>query len=204
MKNTTKRILTALAMVAIAGAAAWVGYVQYLAVAVALGMAVELFLAARKSKISLKWRLAFALFFALFIMSAWFVGGRPWIMLLLLLIISAADTGAWFFGCRFGGAKLWPSVSPNKTWTGQIAGIICGAAAGVMYGMLGTDVFLPSLMWIGIGVALLSQYGDLAASAIKRRLNIKDFSRMLPGHGGLLDRFDGWLFALPVVALAIL
>jgi phosphatidate cytidylyltransferase len=70
--------------------------------------------------------------------------------------------------------------------------------------MLGTDVFLPSLMWIGIGVALLSQYGDLAASGIKRKLGVKDFGNILPGHGGLTDRFDGWIFVLPIIWLATL
>jgi phosphatidate cytidylyltransferase len=236
MTDTMKRVLTAGAMIAVAGAAVWLDFVRWLAAAVAVGMAIELFAAMRKSKANPKGSLSkqkrvaanaapagkaagfrrpgggfgfcsylfFALYSVLLVVSAWGVGAKPWIMLLLLLTIAAADTGAWFFGRRLGGDKLWERVSPNKTWAGQIAGIICGTCASVLYGMLGTDVFLASLMWIGIGVSLMSQYGDLAASAIKRRLGIKDFSRILPGHGGLLDRFDGWIFVLPIVRLATL
>ena len=74
----------------------------------------------------------------------------------------------------------------------------------VMYGLLGTDTFMPQLMWIGISVALLSQYGDLTASWIKRRMGIKDFGNILPGHGGLLDRFDGWIYVLPIIWLVML
>lgn len=132
------------------------------------------------------------------------VGARPWIMLLLLMIISGADIGAWFFGRMIGGDKMWERLSAGKTWSGQIAGIACGTFASVLYGLLGTDMFMPQLMWIGISVALLSQYGDLTASWVKRRMGIKDFGRILPGHGGVLDRFDGWIYALPLVWLVML
>jgi phosphatidate cytidylyltransferase len=191
-------------MLGVAGAAAWFGLTQYLAVAVMAGVCFEVLRAVFRSK---KWRPISKLFLfsysLILLFSTWSVGAKPFILLLLLMIISAADIGAYFVGRRIGGDKMWPSVSPGKTWSGQIAGIVCGAAAGVMYGLLGTDVFLPSLMWIGIGVALLSQYGDLALSAIKRRAGIKDFGRILPGHGGLADRFDGWVFVLPIVWWAI-
>ena len=63
---------------------------------------------------------------------------------------------------------------------------------------------MPQLMWIGISVALLSQYGDLTASWIKRKFGVKDFSNTLPGHGGLLDRFDGWIYVLPITWLAMI
>lgn len=206
MTNTAKRIITATVMVLIAGLAAWFGLVRYVAITVVALMAWELFAAMIKSKKKIKfryWVLAI-IYSCLMISAANTVGAKPWVMLLLLMIISAADTGGWFFGKKIGGDKMWPNVSPNKTWAGQIAGIVCGATAGVLYGLLGTDVFLPALMWIGIGVALLSQYGDLTASGIKRYLGIKDFSNLLPGHGGLMDRFDGWIFVLPIVWFAIL
>ena len=98
----------------------------------------------------------------------------------------------------------WERISEHKTWAGQIAGILCGTFASVMYGLLGADVFMPQLMWIGISVALLSQYGDLTASWIKRKMGLKDFGRILPGHGGLLDRFDGWIYALPLIWFVLL
>lgn len=136
--------------------------------------------------------------------AAYFVGGRPWIMLLILLIISFADIGAFIFGRMIGGDKMWERLSAGKTWAGQIAGIACGTFAAVMYGLLGTDTFLPQLMWIGISVSLLSQYGDLTASWVKRKIGIKDFGNTLPGHGGVLDRFDGWIYVLPIIWLVML
>ena len=131
--------------------------------------------------------------------AAYVVGARPWIMLWLLMIIVGADVGGWFFGMVFGGDKMWEKISAKKTWSGQIGGIICGTGMSLLYGVLGTHVFMSDLVWVGISVALLSQYGDLTASFIKRRLNIKDFSHILPGHGGILDRFDGWIYVLPLV-----
>ena len=132
------------------------------------------------------------------------IGQKPWIVLLMLLTICAADVGAWLFGRMIGGDKMWQNISENKTWAGQIAGILCGTFASVLYGLLGTDTFLPQLLWIGISVSLLSQYGDLTASYIKRKIGIKDFGTILPGHGGILDRFDGWIYVLPIIWLVML
>ena len=94
--------------------------------------------------------------------------------------------------------------SLSNNLAGQIAGVICGTLAAVLYGMLPTNVFFSQLMWIGISISLLSQYGDLTASFIKRRMGLKDFGRILPGHGGLLDRFDGWIYVLPLIWLVML
>jgi phosphatidate cytidylyltransferase len=203
MTNTTTRILTSFVMATVIAVAAWFGFVQYLAVAVAVAMSFEVL---RKSfkKLGYKTLVLLVIACLAFIASAWIVGSKPWIMLLLFMIIASTDTAAWYFGRMIKGDKMWSSISPNKTWAGQIAGIIGGTFAAVIYGLLGTDTFLSSLMWIGISVALLSQYGDLAASALKRKLQIKDFSNILPGHGGLMDRFDGWIFVLPIVWLAML
>ena len=73
-----------------------------------------------------------------------------------------------------------------------------------MYGLLGADTFMPQLLWIGISISLLSQYGDLTASGIKRKMGLKDFGTIFPGHGGFLDRFDGWIYVLPLVWLVML
>jgi phosphatidate cytidylyltransferase len=148
--------------------------------------------------------IGFGLLLLLLLPAIYTVGARPWIVLLLLLIICSADIGAWFFGRLLGGDKMWERLSSGKTWSGQIAGIICGTFAGVMYGLLGADTFMPQLMWIGISISLLSQYGDLTASYIKRKLGVKDFGAVIPGHGGVLDRFDGWIYALPLVWLIML
>ena len=206
MNNTAKRIFTAALMLGIAAAAWQVDWIKWLAGAVAAGMAIELFAAIARSKQKPPaWTLPLlAVGCALLIAAAMGVGANRDIVLILFLIIAAADTGAWLFGTLIGGDKMWASVSPGKTWSGQISGIVCGTLAGVLFALSIKGTFEPWLMWIGIGVSLLSQYGDLAASAIKRKLGIKDYSHLLPGHGGLLDRFDGWIFVLPIVWLAML
>ena len=211
MSNTAKRIFTSIVLLGIL----WLivlleshGWraTRWAAVIVALGMIVEMILAIKRAPSGLVKQgnnsLVFFGFLAwLFVVlvAAYFVGVRQWIMLLLLMIICSADIGAWFFGKLFGGDKMWERMSPNKTWAGQIAGVVCGTFAAVLYGLLGTDTFLPQLLWIGISVSLLSQYGDLTSSWIKRRFKIKDFGSIIPGHGGFLDRFDGWIYALPLI-----
>lgn len=216
MTNTTKRVIAAVVMILGAvgvGVAEYFGIpaVRWLAVAIVLGMIVEFILGLvkfdRKKLFQKNNVITFIISFAwllLMLAAAYHVGGRPWIMLLLLMTISAADIGAWFFGRLLGGDKMWERLSPGKTWAGQIAGIACGTFASVMYGLLGTDTFLPQLLWIGVSVSLLSQYGDITESWIKRKLGLKDSSNILPGHGGIADRFDGWIYVLPVVWLVML
>lgn len=227
VNNSIKRILVGAAMILVAAVAAAAEYygipaVRHLVPAVVITMSIEWIWSVfnfsmkpfwkreKKPKTKLpawrRWMGFIGIAYFVFVLhpAAESVGGRPWIVLLLLLIISAADTGAWLFGKIIGGDKMWPALSPGKTWSGQIAGILCGTAAAVIYGAVPTDRFLPQLMWIGMSVALMSQYGDLTASWLKRKLGIKDFSDALPGHGGLIDRFDGWIYVLPVVWLVML
>ena len=214
MSNTSKRVIAGLAMAAIAGLAALgefygISAVRYLGITIVLAMIVEYVMCivrADKNIIRQNWMI-FGFFMALLmlmLLAINAVGTRPWIILLMLLTIAGADIGAWFFGRLIGGDKMWERLSAHKTWAGQIAGILCGTFASVMYGLLGADIFMPQLMWIGISVALLSQYGDLTASCVKRTLGIKDFGTIIPGHGGLLDRFDGWIYVLPLVWLVML
>lgn len=214
MSNTKQRIIVAGIMslgAVLIGLAEYYGFraVRYVGMLIVLAMIGEYMMCLRRADSSTKKtnKTLFTIFFLwliLMFVSIYFVGTRPWIILLLLLIICSADIGAWFFGRLLGGDKMWERMSAAKTWSGQIAGIICGTTAGVMYGLIGADVFMPQLMWIGISVSLLSQYGDLTASWIKRKLGIKDFGTILPGHGGILDRFDGWIYALPLVWLIML
>ncbi|MTI16665.1 phosphatidate cytidylyltransferase [Rhodobacteraceae bacterium RKSG542] len=124
------------------------------------------------------------------------------IFLYLLFLVWASDVAAYFCGRTFGGPKLWPAVSPNKTWSGAIGGVIFAALAGalVAYAM-GAE----HLLWLFALAALLSaasQLGDLFESSLKRRFNVKDASQLIPGHGGLMDRVDGLVFAA-FVALVI-
>lgn len=211
--DTKKRVITSVILASIFIAVAIPEYIWHVhticwaGLVIGIVMLYEFFSSVLlKNKVFLN-KTAFWLFaglLVLFTTSAFFVGQRPWIMLLLLLTIACADIGAWFFGGLFGGDKMWERLSPKKTWSGQIAGIICGTIGCVAYGLLGADTFMPQLLWIGISVSLLSQYGDITASWIKRQIGIKDFGYILPGHGGLLDRFDGWLYILPLIWLVLL
>jgi CDP-diglyceride synthetase len=125
-----------------------------------------------------------------------------WIVLLVLLVIWAGDSAAYFGGRAWGRRKFAPAISPNKTW----AGVLCGLAASALIGALAwapghRGASLPALWAVGAAFGLLvgaaGQIGDLVESAMKRELQVKDFGALLPGHGGVLDRFDSLLFAAP-------
>lgn len=214
MSNTTQRIIVGVGMAFVAALAALGEYfelpaVRILGLVIVSAMIVEYILCLMRAPrdtvmANLIPFIGFLGLLVVMLAAINVVGTRPWIVLLMLMIICSADIGAWLFGRMIGGDKMWERLSSGKTWSGQIAGIICGTFAGVMYGLLGTDTFMPQLMWIGISVSLLSQYGDLTASWIKRKLGIKDFGTILPGHGGVLDRFDGWIYALPLIWLVML
>jgi phosphatidate cytidylyltransferase len=124
--------------------------------------------------------------------------GLMWFVLTAAAVASA-DSFAYFGGRRFGGMKLVPSISPSKTWSGAICGIAGAAAMMVVLGgyFFKIEPWLAVLM--GILVSGVSICGDLLESWCKRRWGLKDSGSILPGHGGFLDRFDGYLLALPFV-----
>ncbi|MFD1037952.1 phosphatidate cytidylyltransferase [Virgibacillus byunsanensis] len=118
----------------------------------------------------------------------------------VLLIIWSTDTGAYFVGRAFGKRKLWPKISPKKTVEGALGGVLLACIVGVIYQLI--DPF-PFSMIILIGATILAsvfgQIGDLVESAFKRHYGVKDSGNILPGHGGMLDRFDSLLFVLPLL-----
>jgi len=121
-------------------------------------------------------------------------GGR-W-LLLLLLAVFATDTGAYAVGRLLGRHKLAPRVSPAKTVEGAIGGMLCAAGATVALNYLLGLPHKPILITaLGVAIGLAAELGDLAESAVKRRLGVKDMGRLFPGHGGVLDRLDSILFA---------
>lgn len=118
----------------------------------------------------------------------------------LVMVVWGTDVGAYLTGRLIGGAKLAPKISPGKTWSGSIGGLLLGAAAGAL---LAGHVhgFPPAAFAAGLLLSICAQAGDLLESAIKRKLGVKDSGRTIPGHGGLFDRLDGFLAAAPVAAL---
>jgi len=116
-----------------------------------------------------------------------------------LLMLWANDTGAYLVGRQFGRAKLFERHSPKKTWEGFIGGIVIAGIVGYIISIYFTE--LPWRNWVSIGViiGIVGTTGDLVESMFKRSLSIKDSGGLLPGHGGLLDRFDGLLLSAPIV-----
>jgi phosphatidate cytidylyltransferase len=123
------------------------------------------------------------------------------IILGLFSIIWSADAAAYFGGKLIGGPKLVPNLSPAKTWSGFASGTIAGMAAGATFGSL---IGGPIAEWSFVGalLALIGLFGDLFESLLKRRFGVKDASRVIPGHGGVLDRIDGLMAATVVTAIA--
>lgn len=144
---------------------------------------------------------------ALIIVPAWF--SLDWIflrdgvsLLLLLLIVVGADTGAYFGGKLFGRVKLAPRISPGKTWEGVIGGMVVVAVLAVAYAIQ-TDGKLSVYLPLCLAIAVISIVGDLTVSVFKRRAGVKDSGWLFPGHGGVLDRIDSIAAATPVFALAL-
>ncbi len=115
----------------------------------------------------------------------------------------AMDVGGYFAGKGIGGPKLAPKLSPRKTWAGLIGGMVLAAVVSLAISLwfgLGDPLLMP---FAGAMVAVVAQLGDLYESAVKRAMNKKDSGNLIPGHGGILDRVDGLIFAAPVIAFAI-
>ncbi|NKE47686.1 phosphatidate cytidylyltransferase [Roseomonas frigidaquae] len=123
-------------------------------------------------------------------------------VLFVFVVVWASDIGAYLAGRAFGGPKLAPAVSPNKTWSGALGGLVAALIFGGACALAFTPgAALASIAVVVVLVGVASQAGDLLESAIKRHFKVKDTSSLIPGHGGLLDRLDGVLAAAPVAAL---
>jgi phosphatidate cytidylyltransferase len=134
----------------------------------------------------------------------WLRGDEPYgfrAVLFLLIAVIVTDTGAYAVGRTVGGPKLWPRISPNKTWSGLIGGVSAAALAGVLFGMSVPGASAPLLGLTALVCGLVAQAGDLAESALKRSHGVKDASQLIPGHGGFMDRMDGLVGAAVAAAL---
>jgi phosphatidate cytidylyltransferase len=122
-------------------------------------------------------------------------------MIFLFAVVWATDVAAYFAGRLVGGPKLWPAISPNKTWSGALAGAAAGTVAGSAVAAAGGIGPLAPIVAASFLLSVAAQFGDLFESALKRRFGAKDASHAIPGHGGLMDRLDGFLAAAVAAAL---
>ena len=138
------------------------------------------------------------------LLGAWVIGdlragaGLLWVLWLVVIVI-VSDVAGYFAGKALGGPKFWPRISPKKTWSGTVAGWIGAACVGAAFaGPLGAGA---GLIAVSVLVGFAGQMGDIAESAVKRMQGVKDSSNLIPGHGGVLDRFDAMLGAALAVGL---
>ncbi len=123
------------------------------------------------------------------------------ILLGLMLIIWASDTGAYFAGIRFGKRKLFERISPKKSWEGAIGGALTAVAFSVLISRYSTGLAMWQWVSIALIVVIAGTYGDLVESMFKRSIQIKDSGTSIPGHGGFLDRFDSLILAVPFIVV---
>ncbi|MEI5906206.1 phosphatidate cytidylyltransferase [Bacillus spongiae] len=129
------------------------------------------------------------------------VGGVEYVFY-ALITVWATDSGAYIIGRSMGKRKLWPEISPKKTIEGFVGGVVCALLVGLLFWLFGSDISNLPLLKVLIVTVVLSffgQIGDLVESALKRHYDVKDSGQLLPGHGGILDRFDSLLFVIPLL-----
>lgn len=126
----------------------------------------------------------------------------PFLVLSLIAIIWAADVGAYLFGRQFGRVKLAPTISPGKTWEGVIGGLVFATVVALLAG-IALDLSLIAFVSVSLAATTVSVVGDLTISMLKRYVGLKDSGRLLPGHGGVLDRIDSTSAAVPFFFVGI-
>ena len=122
-------------------------------------------------------------------------------LIFIMAAVSLSDTAAYFVGTRFGHHKLWPRVSPKKSSEGAVGSLVACVLFCVVYGLALGKASWWSFAILGVAINAFAQLGDLFESALKRSVNVKDSGNLLPGHGGVLDRADSLLFAMPMFAV---
>ena len=204
-KELPLRILSSLVLGALALAVSWIGGAVFALfwLVVAIGVLMEW---VRITSSQPLWIAGGVLYAAVFFGSMVFLRNDPHfgfvVMVWLFAIIWTVDIAAYFVGRTIGGPKLWPAVSPNKTWSGAIGGTIGGLVAGTAVILLAALALRPAHGAVMLAIVVAAQLGDLMESAVKRRFGVKDSGQLIPGHGGLMDRCDS-LVAASAVALLI-
>ena len=142
-------------------------------------------------------------FYILIYLNQYYLDGKI-IIFWLLSIVCASDTSAYVFGSIIKGKKLFPSISPNKTWAGFISSLVFASLSSSIFSFYFNIVDIYKAMLVGLIIGLFTSLGDLFESYLKRINNKKDSSKLIPGHGGILDRLDGFLFAIVIMFIFIL
>ncbi len=123
----------------------------------------------------------------------------PLCVLGIFFLVGVSDTGAYFVGSKFGNTPLFERISPKKTWEGWLGGAVCAFIVAYLLGLLFTDFSIKTWNVIAFIAVVFGTLGDLVESLLKRSLKVKDSGSILPGHGGILDRFDAFLFTIPLI-----
>jgi len=208
-RDLSRRVVSALVLAPIGIVCVWVGGIAFtvIVVGVTLGLAVEWLGLCRRSRWPTLRPAGLAYVALAGAAMLWLrndpVAGRADV-LFLLLIVWAGDIGAYLVGRWLGGPRLAPRISPGKTWSGAVGGMLAAVAAGLSAAHFLSDAATWRAMAVAAALAVVAQGGDLLESFVKRRLEVKDSGHLIPGHGGLFDRLDSVLAAAPVAALLAL
>ena len=142
-------------------------------------------------------------FYILIYFNQYYFNGKT-IILWLFTIVWSSDTSAYIFGSIIKGKKLFPSISPNKTWAGFVASLVFAVISSSVFCFYFNIANIYKAILVGLIIGLFTSFGDLFESYLKRINNKKDSSKLIPGHGGILDRLDGFLFAIVIMFIFIL
>ncbi len=212
-ENLQTRIITGvvlapvvLAIVAVGG---WLCNVLILLVAIMIAMEWEGIVRTpqvpeKSLKSLIKWRVVGILYAALFGGAVLYLrntDGGLGLVMYLLLVIWAMDTGAYFTGRFVGGPKIAPSISPKKTWSGLLGGLVASGMAGGALSFFMVDVTFIGVVLISIVLGFVSQVGDFVESWVKRQFGVKDSGTIIPGHGGVMDRVDSLVLGAPFLVV---
>ena len=207
------RVLSACVLAPIALACVWLGGIAFtlLVAAIVLGLIIEWLTLCRqpaaRTNVALLYPAGLAYVGVAGAALLWLrddpVAGRADV-LFLLLIVWAGDIGAYLVGRWLGGPRLAPRISPGKTWSGALGGLLAAIAVGLIVAHLLSDAMAWQVILLAGALGVVAQAGDLLESFVKRRLEVKDSGHLIPGHGGLFDRLDGVLAAAPVAAMLAL
>jgi len=206
--NLATRIASALILAPLALTAAWFGGIYFTAFFVVAATAVlfEWWSMVTTAPNRLIWFAAGVAYAGILLLAPVLLREDPGFgltaMLFIFAVVWGTDIAAYFAGRAIGGPKLAPSISPNKTWSGAIGGLTAALVAALVVARYLPGSSIGWLLAVGCLLSIVSQIGDLAESAMKRRFGVKDTGRLIPGHGGVMDRLDGF-WAAVFVALVV-